>query len=93
MGSDDWRDDETLDPRRHIFSEGVADTFAPYVAVALQCDTASRGALRPRCLSTRHGMAYLVPNALYQVQFETMRDSAASGRLRWAELVGKVAKH
>lgn len=33
MGSDDWRDDETLDPRWHIFSEGVADTFADYVAV------------------------------------------------------------
>jgi NADPH:quinone reductase-like Zn-dependent oxidoreductase len=33
MGSDDWRDDETLDPRWHIFSEFVPGTFADYVAV------------------------------------------------------------
>ena len=33
MGSDDWRDDETLDPRWHILSERVAGTFADYVAV------------------------------------------------------------
>ena len=33
MGSDDWRDDETLDPRWYILSERVAGTFADYVAV------------------------------------------------------------
>jgi NADPH:quinone reductase-like Zn-dependent oxidoreductase len=33
MGSDDWRDDETLDPSWHIFSERVPGTFANYVAV------------------------------------------------------------
>jgi NADPH:quinone reductase-like Zn-dependent oxidoreductase len=33
MGSDDWRDDETLDPCWHIFSEFVPGTFADYVAV------------------------------------------------------------
>jgi NADPH:quinone reductase-like Zn-dependent oxidoreductase len=33
MGSDDWRDDETLDPRCHIFSELVPGTFADYVVV------------------------------------------------------------
>jgi NADPH:quinone reductase-like Zn-dependent oxidoreductase len=33
MGSDDWRDDETLDPRWHIFSERAPGTFADYVAV------------------------------------------------------------
>ena len=33
MGSDDWRDDETLDPHWHIFSERVPGTFADYVAV------------------------------------------------------------
>jgi NADPH:quinone reductase-like Zn-dependent oxidoreductase len=33
MGSEDWRDDETLDPRWHIFSERVPGTFADYVAV------------------------------------------------------------
>jgi NADPH:quinone reductase-like Zn-dependent oxidoreductase len=33
MGSPDWRDDETLDPRWHILSERVAGTFADYVAV------------------------------------------------------------
>jgi NADPH:quinone reductase-like Zn-dependent oxidoreductase len=33
MGSDDWRDDETLDPYWHIFSERVPGTFADYVAV------------------------------------------------------------
>jgi NADPH:quinone reductase-like Zn-dependent oxidoreductase len=33
MGSDHWRDDETLDPRWHIFSERVPGTFADYVAV------------------------------------------------------------
>ena len=33
IGSDDWRDDETLDPRWHIFSELVPGTFADYVAV------------------------------------------------------------
>jgi len=33
MGSDDWRDDETLDPRWHILSERVPGTFADYVAV------------------------------------------------------------
>src|SRR3984893_10232458 len=33
MGSDDWRDDETLDPHWHIFSELVPGTFADFVAV------------------------------------------------------------
>jgi NADPH:quinone reductase-like Zn-dependent oxidoreductase len=33
MGSDDWREDETLDPRWHIFSERVPGTFADYVVV------------------------------------------------------------
>ena len=33
MGSDDWRDDETLDPGWHIFSEFVPGTFADYIAV------------------------------------------------------------
>src|SRR6202162_1326642 len=33
MGSDDWRDNETLDPKWHIFSEFVPGTFADYVAV------------------------------------------------------------
>jgi NADPH:quinone reductase-like Zn-dependent oxidoreductase len=33
MGSDDWRDDETLDPGWHIFSEFVPGTFADYVAM------------------------------------------------------------
>jgi NADPH:quinone reductase-like Zn-dependent oxidoreductase len=33
MGSDDWRDDETLDPHWNIFSEFVPGTFADYVAV------------------------------------------------------------
>ncbi len=33
MGSDDWRDDETLDPDWHIFSERVSGAFADYVAV------------------------------------------------------------
>ena len=33
MGSDDWRDDETLDPQWHIFSEFVPGTFADYIAV------------------------------------------------------------
>jgi NADPH:quinone reductase-like Zn-dependent oxidoreductase len=33
MGSDDWRDDETLDPHWHILGEFVQGTFADYVAV------------------------------------------------------------
>jgi NADPH:quinone reductase-like Zn-dependent oxidoreductase len=33
MGSADWRDDETLDPGWHVFSERVPGTFADYVAV------------------------------------------------------------
>jgi len=33
MGTADWRDDETLDPGWHIFSERVPGTFADYVAV------------------------------------------------------------
>jgi NADPH:quinone reductase-like Zn-dependent oxidoreductase len=33
MGSADWREDETLDPGWHIFSERVPGTFADYVAV------------------------------------------------------------
>jgi NADPH:quinone reductase-like Zn-dependent oxidoreductase len=33
MGSDDWRDDETLDPGWHIFSERVPGTLSDYVAV------------------------------------------------------------
>lgn len=33
MGSDDWRDNETLDPHWHIFSELVPGTFADFVAV------------------------------------------------------------
>jgi NADPH:quinone reductase-like Zn-dependent oxidoreductase len=33
MGSDEWRDDETLDPHWHIFSERVPGTLADYVAV------------------------------------------------------------
>jgi NADPH:quinone reductase-like Zn-dependent oxidoreductase len=49
MGSDDWRDDETLDPRWHIFSERVSGTFADYVVVP------SRNAiLLPKGLSALH---------------------------------------
>jgi NADPH:quinone reductase-like Zn-dependent oxidoreductase len=33
LGGDDWRDDETLDPHWHIFSEFVQGTFADFVAV------------------------------------------------------------
>jgi NADPH:quinone reductase-like Zn-dependent oxidoreductase len=33
MGTADWRGDETLDPKWHIFSEFVQGTFADYVAV------------------------------------------------------------
>ena len=33
MGSDDWRDDETLDPQWNILSEFVPGTFADFVAV------------------------------------------------------------
>src|SRR6202158_3713907 len=33
LGSDDWRDDETLDPHWHIFSEFAQGTLADYVAV------------------------------------------------------------
>ncbi len=33
MGSVDWKDDETLDPEWHIFSERVQGTFADCVAV------------------------------------------------------------
>lgn len=33
MGSDDWRDDETLDPEWHIPSEFIQGTFADYVVV------------------------------------------------------------
>lgn len=33
MGSGDWRDDETLDPGWHIFSEFVPGTFADYLAM------------------------------------------------------------
>jgi NADPH:quinone reductase-like Zn-dependent oxidoreductase len=33
MGSDDWRDNETLDPKWHILSEFLDGTFADYVTV------------------------------------------------------------
>jgi threonine dehydrogenase-like Zn-dependent dehydrogenase len=33
LGSDQWRDDETLDPRWHIFSEFLPGTFADYIVV------------------------------------------------------------
>ena len=33
LGSDDWRDDETLDPHWSIFSEFVPGAFADYIAV------------------------------------------------------------
>lgn len=33
LGSEDWRDDETLDPNWHILSEFVQGTFADYVVV------------------------------------------------------------
>src|SRR6516165_3405424 len=33
MGSDYWRDDETLDPGWHILSEKVPGTFSDYVAI------------------------------------------------------------
>jgi NADPH:quinone reductase-like Zn-dependent oxidoreductase len=33
MGSDDWKGDETLDPRWHIFSEIVQGTFADFVVM------------------------------------------------------------
>src|SRR6266852_5632964 len=49
MGSDDWRDDETLDPRWHILSERAAGTFADYVAVpSRKCDTCGSSQLDPR---------------------------------------------
>jgi NADPH:quinone reductase-like Zn-dependent oxidoreductase len=49
LGSADWRDDETLDPHWHIFSELVPGTFADYVAVP------KRNALPlPRGMSALH---------------------------------------
>jgi NADPH:quinone reductase-like Zn-dependent oxidoreductase len=33
MSSSDWREDETLDPERHVFSERVQGTFAEYITV------------------------------------------------------------
>src|SRR5258708_13668853 len=33
LGSDDWRDDETLDPHWNIFSEFAPATFADFIAV------------------------------------------------------------
>jgi len=33
LGRNDWRDDETLDPNWHIFSEFLPGTFANYIAV------------------------------------------------------------
>ncbi len=33
LGSDDWHDDETLDPAWHIFSEFMPGTFADFIAV------------------------------------------------------------
>jgi NADPH:quinone reductase-like Zn-dependent oxidoreductase len=33
LGSDHWRDDETLDPNWHIFSEFLPGTFADYIVV------------------------------------------------------------
>src|SRR6266446_4194354 len=33
LGSDDWRDDETLDPHWNIFSEFAPGTFADFIAV------------------------------------------------------------
>ncbi|MBB4186227.1 hypothetical protein [Sinorhizobium terangae] len=33
VGRDDWRDNETLDPHWHIFSEFLPGTFADYIAI------------------------------------------------------------
>jgi hypothetical protein len=44
MGSDDWRDDETLDPCWHILSERVPGTFADYVAVPKRTRSPSQAA-------------------------------------------------
>ena len=40
MGGDDWRHDETLDPKWHIPSEFIDGTFADYTVVP------SRNAIR-----------------------------------------------
>jgi NADPH:quinone reductase-like Zn-dependent oxidoreductase len=49
MGSEDWRGDETLDPRWHIPSEFIPGTFADYAVVP------RRNAIRlPRNLSPVH---------------------------------------
>src|SRR5438477_4195171 len=49
MGSDDWRGDETLDPKWHIPSEFIHGTFADYAVVP------RRNAIpRPKGLSSLH---------------------------------------
>ena len=64
MGSDDWRGDETLDPRWHIPSEFVHGTFADYAVVP------RRNAIPlPESLSPQHasvlGTAWLTYRALF----------------------------
>jgi NADPH:quinone reductase-like Zn-dependent oxidoreductase len=58
MGSDDWRDDETLDPQWHVLSERVPGTFADYVAVPKRKRDPSPGWPCPRSMRQspeRHG--------------------------------------
>jgi hypothetical protein len=54
MGSDEWRDDETLDPRWHVLSERVPGTFADYVAVP-SCNAIGADGLSPNiCIRRTH---------------------------------------
>ena len=47
MGSDDWRGDETLDPKWHIPSEFIHGTFADYAAVPKRNAISLPNALSP----------------------------------------------
>ena len=83
MGSDDWRGDETLDPKWHIPSEFVHGTFADYAVVP------RRNAIPlPKNLSPLHasvlGTAWLTAYraALHQVGTSGRRDGAGPGRNR-----------
>ena len=80
MGSDDWRGDETLDPKWHIPSEFIHGTFADYAVVPKRnAIPLPETPVAPSCLGARHGLADRLPRPVHQVGTSGRRDGADPG--------------
>ena len=96
MGSSDWRGDETLDPKWHVFSELVPGTMAEYVAVPKRnARSHPHGAFQRTGGFSGDGMARCLPGAVSQIKSQsgqTMLVQGASGGMATALIqLGRAA--